>query len=162
MHKYLQKWRLRRFAVLLTVVLGTLHVTGCARDNAQAAEQHLIERGHRIFIGSESINARIDGHQDQLPAQVTKCINCHTPTPRPQKDDQFAPILNASWLMQARPRRGGPAFAFTRDSLCKTMRTGIDPEYVILNRTMPRFDISEQQCQALWAYLSVKPVNEEK
>lgn len=156
----------RRLIILLLVgAIGVWSAAGCARNSGDAGQsdhQALVDRGQRIFSGTEAITGKINGHQEPLPSQVAKCVTCHTPSARPQDSDQLAPMLNASWLQQARPRRGGPAFAYTRDSLCQTMRTGMDPEYVILNRTMPRFDISEEQCSALWTFLTEKPANEKK
>ncbi len=156
MSAFLHLTQRRLIALLLTgaVVVGS--ATGCTQDAGHTDRQALVDRGHRIFIGTEAITGKINGHQQPLPPQVAKCATCHTPSTRPQDSDQLAPLLNASWLQQAHPRRGGPAFAYTKDSLCQTMRTGMDPEYVILNRTMPRFDISDEQCRALWAFFTEK------
>lgn len=110
-----------------------------------------------IYQGKEGIKAKIAGHGEWLPPSASRCINCHAG----QRASGAAPVLNKAWLTGKHPRRGGPAFAYDLPSFCRTLRVGIDPEYVMLNRTMPRFDISDQQCAALWVYLT-KEKNDEK
>jgi hypothetical protein len=145
----------------LLSMLGLLGLSGCGQETDNKTRQLQIKRGEGIFLGNEHVRARIEGHQQALPAQVTKCINCHKPAQRSKLDTEYAPSLDAAELLQVRVRRGGPAFAYTQDSFCKTISTGIDPEYVVLNRTMPRFDVDQAQCQALWAYLTEKTTNEQ-
>lgn len=148
-----------RLYLLFTIVI-LICMRGEAQDINQAPQPSQILRGKQIFQGKETVNGRIDGHSRNLPPQVAKCINCHAPAKGQKIDDQYAPLLNDRWLLQPRVRRGGPAFAYDQASFCKTIRTGTDPEYVILNRTMPRFDLSNEQCQALWAFLTEKRINE--
>lgn len=113
------------------------------------------KRGERIFLGRETVAATIGGHELPLPPEVAACAGCHKPRTS-DRNEQFAPPLSKEWLTVARQRRGGPPYAYDRDSFCNTVRTGIDPGYVILNRTMPRFALDDAQCRALWSYLSVR------
>lgn len=124
---------------------------------AGAATQHDradAKRGALLYHGKETLKARLSGHGDVLPAQMGRCANCHSPAKSERTAETFAPILTRDWLLQSRPRHGGPAYAYTQESFCNTVRTGIDPDYIILSRVMPRFEISQDQCQALWAYLT--------
>lgn len=122
-----------------------------------------VELGQKIFSGQVPLKGKIAGHQDKLPAQVAKCVNCHTPTQRRRPgQNEYAPLLTPAWLLQPHVRRGGPAFAYDQQSFCQTIRTGTDPEHVILNRAMPRFELNAQQCQALWAFLTENRKDEKK
>lgn len=112
-------------------------------------------RGERIFLGREGVPARLAGHDRPLPPHAARCAACHEPARRagaPQED--LAPPLNPDTLTRAMPRRGGKPYAYDRDSFCSTLRTGIDPQYVVMRRAMPRFDATAEQCAALWSYLT--------
>jgi hypothetical protein len=63
------------------------------------------------------------------------------------------PALTAADLSTPRTRRGGPPSVFDASRLCALLRTGQDPAHVIISTTMPRYQISDEQCQALWSYL---------
>lgn len=112
------------------------------------------KRGERIFHGKEVLKGSLSGHTDKLAPQMSRCVNCHTHAKPANKGIKFAPVLTPAWLLEKQARRGGPAYAYNRDSFCKTLRTGIDPEYVVLGRTMPRFELDDAQCNALWTYLT--------
>ena len=50
--------------------------------------------------------------------------------------------------------RGGPPSGYDRGTLCRLLREGIDPAHVMVTRTMPRFDLDDAACAALWTHLS--------
>lgn len=50
--------------------------------------------------------------------------------------------------------RGGPPVAYEAATFCRTLRTGVDPAHVVLPRAMPRFEVDDVQCAALWDYLT--------
>jgi mono/diheme cytochrome c family protein len=130
-----------------------------ADAGAKGADSALAKRGERIFLGRETLAATIGGHELALPPEVAACAGCHK-APDKRRNEQFAPPLTRAWLTVPRDRRGGPPFAYDRDTFCKTVRTGMDPGYVILNRTMPRFALNDAQCRALWSYLSERTEDE--
>lgn len=66
----------------------------------------------------------------------------------------FGPGLTADSLTRDIPRRGGPPSHYDEAALCKLLLTGIDPAYIIIPRSMPRYDVAAADCSALWAYLS--------
>lgn len=121
-----------------------------------------IARGERLFTGREPLQARIGGDPANLPVSFARCANCHdsrapsrSRSPREARlEARLAPPLDRGSLTQMISRRGGPPFAYDASSFCHTLRTGIDPRYVILARAMPRFDVDQTQCDALWAYLA--------
>lgn len=156
---------LRRFQQLVCVsaLLSVSHGPSFAAAPVEPEPSNLkalAARGKNIFHGQEAVKGKLYGHSEALPAQLAKCVSCHAPAKTKSKE-KFAPLLTRSWLTETQARRGGPAYAYQKDSFCNTVKTGIDPEYVVLLRTMPRFDLSDEQCLALWTYLTL-PENEKK
>lgn len=110
-------------------------------------------RGAALFNGEEAIEARLAGHEEPLPGMATRCSNCHAR--QPGVTPAGAPsALDAASLLTPRSRRHGPPSRFEADSLCQLLRTGVDPAQVMLPPTMPRYAVTDAQCQALWAFLS--------
>lgn len=131
-------------------------------------------RGKELFTGAVSLRARMTGHETDLPPEVVRCINCHrlpsdTPAPSSSKlpepssslrgsesapIEALAPDLSSQRLTQAVPRRGGPASRYDAQSFCSVLRFGVDPAHVMIPQTMPRYTLTEQECQELWAYVT--------
>ena len=134
----------------------TACVTVCCLCIGSAAKSELseLDRGKQIYLGGETVIGKIDGHISSLPPSLVKCVSCHTFARQSKLEVESAPPLNRSSLLDPHARRGGPGFSYDKTNFCKTVRTGIDPQYVVLSRTMPRFEISEAQCSALWTYLT--------
>jgi hypothetical protein len=122
------------------LVLWTLTQEGPGPDPA---------RGQRLFLGEESLRARIAGQDFALPAEAARCSNCHGQ----QAPQRIGPLLGAVSLTVATSRRGGPPTRYELASFCRLLRTGVDPAFVILARSMPRYDLSEADCADLWAHL---------
>jgi hypothetical protein len=121
----------------------------CAGDLSTDAD-----RGRRLFDGREVTVARLPGHVDPLPQGLGACVNCHGNAKPSNLEARLAPALDRAMLLGWLPRRGGPMSAYNQDSFCRALRTGIDPAYIILARPMPRFEIDQAQCAALWTYLT--------
>jgi len=133
------------------VLTGLLLMAGCAR--LWAADE--AELGRRLFSGELPLSARIAGHTDTLPASAIRCSNCHrTQAVGAASAPSFGPVLEARLLSGRIARRGGPPSAYSAAALCKLLREGIDPAWVMVAPAMPRYDASDAQCQALWAHLS--------
>lgn len=124
------------------------------------------ERGRGLFDGGTPLAAQIVGQGLALPVQASRCINCHSAGPA--ADDargqaasgagrrlaaKIGPALDRESLQRDRPRRGGPPSHYDAASMCRLLRTGIDPVSVIVDRNMPRYEIGTADCDALWAYL---------
>lgn len=114
-------------------------------------------RGRKLFLGEMPLTARITGQDFALPAQASRCINCHA-TRAPSASASGAtgpsgPLLDAASLSQPQRRRGGPPSRYDADTLCTLLRRGVDPAYVMIQRTMPRYEISDADCRALWQHL---------
>lgn len=115
-------------------------------------------RGARLFDGREPLTATLAGHATPLPAQTTRCSQCHAGPATPNAANSWpalpGPPLDGQRLRAALSRRGGPPVAYDLAAFCRTLREGIDPAHVMLPRTMPRFDIDDRRCKALWTHLT--------
>jgi hypothetical protein len=141
--------RLARFLPNLLIALSCL--TQGIAHGAVATD------GKALFTGQTPIAARLVGHAETLPVQASRCSNCHAVNPpRSPIAASFAPVLDAPSLLSPISRRGGPPSKFDSASLCKLLRDGIDPAWIVLPATMPRYTVSDDQCLALWSFL-VKP-----
>ena len=131
----------------LALVLLLMLAAGVA---ARQWRLHLdVQRGHTLYREGV-LRARLAGDDSALPGLATRCSNCH----EPNAQGAFAPVLNAATLTQAQARRGGPPSHYDEASLCKLLREGIDPAWVQIPRVMPRYEIDDQDCKALWRYLT--------
>lgn len=108
--------------------------------------------GAALYDGRLPLAARIAGHEDMLPPLAARCANCH----EGGVGATYAPALTAASLREARPRRGGPPSTFDGDGFCRLLRTGIDPAWVQIPRAMPRYEITDEDCRALWAHVSTR------
>lgn len=115
-------------------------------------------RGARLFDGREPLTATLAGHATPLPAQTARCSQCHAGPATPIAVNSWpalpGPPLDGQHLRAALSRRGGPPVAYDLAAFCRAVREGIDPAHVILPRTMPRFDIDDTRCEALWTHLT--------
>jgi len=111
------------------------------------------QRGAALFNGREDLQGKLDGMSITLPPETLRCKNCHSGPDQAAVSNSSAPALTASTLMTVRSRRNGPPSSYTPQSFCKLLRTGVDPEYVVVSRDMPRYSIDEAQCESLWSYV---------
>lgn len=136
-------------------VLAVLALT----HGALASEAASAARGRQLFEGELALTARIVGQDFSLPAGASRCVNCHgasrpTATSSPAATQPVGPALTRTTLTDAASRRGGPPSRYDDASLCKLLRSGVDPAHVMIMRTMPRYKISDADCSSLWQYLT--------
>jgi len=129
------------------LLLPVVGLNGCGLGAQEQARQ----LGQRWFEGAMPLKARMVGHGQDLPAAAAACINCHGVT---SQRERFAVALDRTWLTQPQPRRGGPASRYDAQRFCRLLRDGIDPAWVVVNQTMPRYELTDLQCQALWLHLT--------
>jgi cytochrome c553 len=146
---------MKRRGALPVLALALLSATAGAADEATAS------RGRALFLGEAHVPARIAGQDFGLPAQASRCVNCHGATATkaasaatPIADVPGAPALSAATLTTLTRRRGGPPSRYDAAALCKLLRSGVDPAHVMIFRSMPRYEISDADCQALWLHLT--------
>jgi hypothetical protein len=136
---------------------AVLVVPGTAAPN-----DPLVQRGLQLYAGAAPLQGTITGHAAPLPPAATRCINCHaqgTAGPRGAASaaSSFGPLLTRERLTQRIARRGGPPSAYDEAALCRLLRTGVDPAYVLIPRDMPRYEITDADCRGLWLYLTRLP-----
>ena len=117
------------------------------------AEQGPRARGEAIFWGRRPVKGRIRGHESDLPPEVVACRQCHLRAPG-DVGAEAAPVLDRKLLLQPVQRRGGPPSVYDLPSFCKLLRTGIDPAYILIDRIMPTYALSDTDCAALWQVLT--------
>jgi hypothetical protein len=136
-------------------------MAGCSGSRA-GDDGGVAAAGDRLWRGERPLVARIAGHASPLPPQAARCINCHGSSDTPRREGALPPetrpipTLTAAHLRQAVSRRGGPPTRYDAGSFCQVLRRGIDPAAVLLPRTMPRYDLDEADCKALWQHLTTK------
>ena len=135
--------RLGVSAALLALLLGA------------AAKPELVAQGQKLYTGESQLSARMVGHTQVLPQEAVRCVNCHQRESDPPREatENFGPRLGPSGLTKPSPRRGGPPSVYDARSLCRVLRDGIDPAHVMIPQTMPRYTLSDAECEALWSYL---------
>lgn len=163
-----QRWRSPALAVLWLGWLGAAQ--------GQPAEITTSTRGAQIYQGQVVLSGQLRGHDQALPADALRCTNCHEASRQPARDDSsgapavaangnrsgsasssFAPRLDQASLAWPQARRGGPPTRYDQAAFCRVLRTSIDPGDVLLNKPMPRYTLSNDDCAALWQFLSQRP-----
>jgi hypothetical protein len=138
-------------AAIVAVVCGIRAASLAAP--AERSEPGLRARGEAIFSGRRPLRGRIRGHESDLPPQVVACRQCHLRSPG-DGGPAAAPVLDRKLLLQLVQRRGAPPSVYDLQSFCKLLRTGIDPAYVLIDRIMPTYEMSDTDCAALWQVLT--------
>lgn len=115
--------------------------------------------GQRLFEGQRPLRGRVSGHDQWLPPGAVACANCHrtrpgAATPGGAGGRDAGPPLHADALLRSVERRGGPPSRYDRDAFCRALRRGEDPAGVVLPRAMPRYDVGDGDCDALWRFLT--------
>jgi hypothetical protein len=121
-------------------------------------------RGAQLYDGRIAISGRLRDHAEPLPADAVRCANCHEPSRQvtgvgttTAPSNSFAPRLDQTSLTQFQARRGGPATRYDQANFCRVLRTSVDPGLVLLRKPMPQYALSDDDCQALWLFLSQRP-----
>jgi hypothetical protein len=110
-------------------------------------------RGHDLYHGEEALNGRIRGHDDVLPPDTVRCVNCHEAKINARLPGKPAPLIDSALLLEMRHRRGGPPSRYDQAAFCRLLRTGSDPAYILIAREMPAYDLEDAQCASLWTFL---------
>jgi hypothetical protein len=111
-------------------------------------------RGENLFLGKEPVSGKLAGHADPMPPETVVCANCHSLPNKPSSKQALAAPLDRARLAEAQSRRGGPPSSYNAASFCKVLRTGVDPAFVVTRQEMPRYTLSDAQCNSLWMFLT--------
>jgi hypothetical protein len=121
-----------------------------------AAPASMLELGRKLYRGEAALTARMTAHSETLPLEAVRCVNCHKREGEPAAQavsENFGPALGAG-LARPTVRRGGPPSRYDARSLCRLLRDGVDPAHVMIPQTMPRYTMTDAECEALWAFLT--------
>ena len=143
---------MRPGALLSTLLLALLPLGAAAGDSPA-------RRGFELFSGAASLQGTIVGHASALPPAAARCVNCHATGSAAAPASvasaaSFGPLLTPQGLTGAVARRGGPPSRYDAPAFCRLLRQGVDPAWVIVPRSMPRYTLTDADCHALWAHLT--------
>lgn len=139
--------------LLSTLVLAAGSLAGTAGES-------VTRRGFELFSGVLPLHGTIVGHTSALPPSAARCINCHAvgsavpASSTASAAASFGPLLTPQGLTGAVARRGGPPSRYDAPAFCRLLRQGVDPAWVIVPRSMPRYALSDADCHALWTHLT--------
>lgn len=168
---------MRRVVGLVVLLVAVLVVLALAPAGQRRWQEHRqIGLGERLLQGGAAgavadrivdggsatvLRGRLAGHPGDLPSAATRCVNCHATgaTAGQLLTAAFGPSLDSDALARAISRRGGPPSRYDAVSLCRLLREGIDPAWVMVDASMPRYEVSDAQCQALWTRIVRLPVS---
>ena len=136
-----------RRRVYTLVSLGLAAAALCAGLFVVGATRGQREIGQQLFLGERALRAHIDGHADTLPTQAAACVNCHAGA------QAIGGVLTGAALTELQARRGGPASRYDEAAFCRLLQQGIDPAWVLVARTMPRYTVDAEHCEALWNHV---------
>jgi hypothetical protein len=134
-------------AIALLAGFGTWALRSATRGES-------LQLGQQLFGGDVALKGQMTGDDTSLPPEAVRCANCHGERENSGPSERLGPALEASSLLRPLPRRGGPASSYDLATFCRLLREGIDPAQVVIPKAMPRYAVTEQQCQALWAYVT--------
>ena len=129
----------------LVVITLSLTELACGDSRSKAL-------GGRLFNGEPALTARLAGDPTLLPSAASRCSNCHQNAD--PNTTSFGPVLTSTSLLNDLKRRGGPPSHYDLKSFCALLRTGLDPAHILIARTMPRYELDEDSCRALWKYVT--------
>lgn len=134
--------------MVLMSLVPALWLSGCSAG----VDHAVVERGDRLFHGRLALSASILGQGVPLNSEAARCVNCHS-LPATE-EPAFGPELFGERLTMPIRRRGGPPSSYRLADFCRALRTGIDPAQVTLMRSMPLYVMSDEDCLALWSFLT--------
>ena len=147
-------WRLGLAAAAFALLLGPVH----SALALEAAE----ERGKQIYLkgthpDGEPIMAIVGTEAVELPASAVPCASCHGADGRGREEGGILPSdvcwsqLTKSYGHVHETGRRHPAY--DEESFAETLRSGVDPGGNTLDRSMPRYRLSDEAMADLVAYL---------
>jgi len=136
----------------MLLVAAAWGAMACSESRSQAM-------GRKLFEGQLPLVARLAGDDMLLPPEASRCANCHLLAAAGGPADAsgtatFGPPLTAVGLAQPQRRRGGPRSRYSVETFCTVLRSGVDPAHILVERAMPRYQIDNEGCQALWRHLT--------
>lgn len=144
-------------------VVASILLLGLGVASAEAQLTASEKRGRAIYFGSdgsalERATAQIQGMSVELPAGSFPCSSCHGERGQGQAERGVAPsdlsqdALTRPYTVEMAAGRVRPPY--TRDLFERAITEGIDAGGTELQDAMPRFSLSPNDVDDLWAYLA--------
>ena len=145
-----------RLQLVLFFVWGTFNSSVCV---AAEGSETSVQRGADLFYGRTEVNGKLYLHNRTLGSPYVRCVNCHQLEDQPKSlkvnanDNSFGPLLGAHFIQTPNNARGGPVRSYEPASFCKMLRSGMDPSQIMIRTDMPRYILTDDDCNALWSFL---------
>lgn len=116
-----------------------------------------VSKARDYYSGPARMRARLDGIDALLEPSSVRCSNCHGVDAGgiPRGVIKGTNIRSSS--LGNRRSASGASWSYDASSFCTAVRKGIDGSGRILEPGMPRYDITDAQCQLLWNYVTALP-----
>ena len=143
-----------KLVVACTIVLASLFIKTLA-----AADSSRIEIARKVYYGGESEAGlvTIEGTRAQAPAALFPCVNCHGERAQGKKETGVvAPDINLHQLQRAYRRDllgGSPRLPYDSRTFRRALVDGIDSDGNSMDSSMPRYRLTEQETDSLFAFL---------
>lgn len=111
------------------------------------------DRGRALFERGDTLQGTMEEYRDPLPALAIRCANCHSDGIDAAGRRAIGGVLTAETMTGSRRRRAGPPSTYSAESLCRLLRTGVDPAGIYVSGSMPRYRVTDDQCRDLFAHL---------
>jgi hypothetical protein len=141
---------LNRAALTIRVMTAIFLVAVNPETNGADACRSM-DLGCEIYSGQHALVAHLRDDSRVLPDSAVRCINCHGHS---DNATSFAPPLTSQYLLNDIRRRGGPPSRYNLSSFCRVLNVGVDPTGIVLKKVMPQFTLSDEECAALWNFVT--------
>lgn len=149
---------LARYVARTTQLPGAAAVASALRVETKWADAipvkgRIATTGQDLFEGRGGVAASVGA--DRLDPRAAQCSGCHGARGNGGGEGKtVVPGLRGDALTKSMPRRGGPASAYSRETFCAGLRSGVDPAGVQFSPLMPRYEIDNRSCTMLWQFLT--------
>jgi ABC-type branched-subunit amino acid transport system substrate-binding protein len=134
--------------------------TAALHEGSSDASPGLEQRGKEIYLGTataSAVKARIGVPPVDAPATLLACVNCHGRDGTGKPEGSVVPS-DITWEALTKPygvthASGRTHRPYTERLLVRAICLGIDPAGHELHPTMPRFQMSREDADALIGYL---------
>jgi len=145
---------------MVKLVIACMMISVCLTGNVFAiADSPQLEIARKIYFSGDSQAGlvTIEGTQAQAPAALFPCVNCHGDRAQGKKETGVvAPDINLHQLQRAYRRDlhgGSRRQPYTSRTFRRVLVEGINSDGNLLDSSMPRYRLTEQETDSLFAFL---------
>lgn len=144
------------------LVIACMMISICLPGKILAvADSPQLEIARKIYFSgdSEAGIVTVEGTRAHAPAALFPCVNCHGDRAQGKKEaGVVAPDINLHQLRRAyrRDLHGGSRRApYTSQTFRRVLVEGINSDGNLLDSSMPRYRLTEQETDSLYAFLGI-------